>query len=59
MKNKVVLVTGSSKGIGRETIIQFASQVYDVVINYNKSNKDAIELKNLVEEKYNIKAFVV
>ncbi len=59
MKNKVVLITGSSKGIGRATIIQFASKGYDVVINYNNSEKDALELKKIVEEKYGIKSLAI
>ena len=54
--NKVVLVTGSSRGIGKATIIEFASKGYNVVINYNNSKLEAEELKKYVEEKYNIKA---
>ena len=30
MENKVVLVTGSSRGIGKATIIKFASKGYNV-----------------------------
>lgn len=38
---KVVLVTGSARGIGREIIKQFASLNYVCVINYNTSTNDA------------------
>ena len=41
MENKVVLVTGSSRGIGRATIIEFAKKGYNVVINYIDSEKEA------------------
>lgn len=34
MKNKVVLITGSSNGIGRETAFKFASEKAKVVITY-------------------------
>lgn len=59
MNNKVVLVTGSSKGIGKATIIEFASKGYNVIINYNNSKVEAEELKKYVEEKYKIKAITI
>ena len=50
-----VLVTGSSKGLGREIIKVFANNGYDVIINYNKSESDALslfeELKNITNVK--------
>ena len=50
-----VLVTGSSKGLGREIIKVFATNGYDVIINYNKSESDALslfeELKNITNVK--------
>ena len=49
--NKVVLVTGSSRGIGKATIIEFAKNGYNVVINYNKSKNAVEDLKKFVEEK--------
>ncbi len=57
--NKVVLVTGSSRGIGKATIIEFASNGYNVVINYIESRDEADKLKNSVESKFNIKALVI
>ena len=54
----VVLVTGSSKGIGRETIKYFAKNGYDVVINYNNSESEALALQKEIEE-YNVKSLVI
>lgn len=56
--SKVVLVTGSSRGIGAATIKEFASHGYNVVINYVNSEDKALELKKYVETKYNVKALV-
>ena len=57
--NKVCLVTGGSRGIGRSTIIEFAKNGYDVVINYVNNELSANSLKEEVEEKYGVKALVV
>ena len=57
--NKVVLITGSSRGIGKATIIEFASKGYNVVINYINNSDDALELKKYVEEKYNVDALAI
>ena len=57
--NKVCLVTGSSRGIGRSTIIEFAKNGYDVVINYRNNELSANTLKEEVEEKYGVKVLVV
>lgn len=59
MENKVVLVTGSATGIGKATIIEFASKGYNVVINYINSKDEADKLKDYVENKFNIKALII
>lgn len=44
--NKTVLVTGGAKGIGRKIVEDFAKLGYNVCINYNTSEKEAIQLKD-------------
>ena len=55
---KVVLVTGSAKGRGKEVILEFAKNNYDCVINYNTSKKEALSLKEEVE-KYGVKCLAI
>jgi 3-oxoacyl-[acyl-carrier protein] reductase len=43
---KIILVTGGSKGIGRAIAIKLAESGYTVAITYNKSEKQAKELSN-------------
>ena len=46
MKN--VLITGASRGIGRETALIFSHLGYNVIINYNKSKEKAYELEKII-----------
>ena len=59
MDNQVVLVTGSSKGIGKATIIEFAKRGYNVVINYNNSEQEANDLKQYIASTFNVKTLLV
>ena len=54
----VVLVTGSSKGIGKETVLKYAKEGYDVVINYNSSLDAALKVEEEAK-KYGVNTLVV
>jgi len=47
--NKVILITGASRGIGRDIAKKLAQNGEIVIANYNKSEKEAIELKQELE----------
>ncbi len=57
--NKVVLVTGSQRGIGAASIREFASHNYNVIIDYIEEESKALALKQEVEEKYHVQAKVI
>lgn len=46
--NKVVVVTGASRGIGAEIVKLLAQSGYNVVLNYNKSESYAQDVKNML-----------
>ena len=46
MSQKIAIVTGASRGIGRAIAKNLAKKDYIVIANYNKSEKEALELKD-------------
>ena len=46
MKNKVIIVTGASRGIGRAIAKTLSLSGYSVIANYNKSYEEAKKLQN-------------
>ena len=54
-----VLVTGSSRGLGRSIILEYAKNGNNVVINYNIALEEALKLKDYVESTYHVKALVI
>lgn len=53
--NKVVLVTGGSRGIGAAISERFAKEGYDIIINYKENEEKANKVKCELEKKYNVK----
>ncbi len=49
MTNKVALVTGSSRGIGKAIAIRLAEEGYDIVVNYARSKTAALETAAEIE----------
>jgi len=49
MTQKVALITGSSRGIGKAAAIRLAKEGYDIVINYARSKTAALETAQQIE----------
>ncbi len=50
-KNKVAIVTGGSRGIGRAIVEALAGRGCDIAFNYSKSHEVALELEQAVKAK--------
>ena len=56
--NKVALITGATRGIGKQIAITLAKCGYDITINYRTENQALIDTKNEIE-KFNVKCKAV
>jgi len=52
--SKTVLITGASRGIGASCARIFASNGYNVIINYRSNDEEANKLKDELEQKYRV-----
>ncbi len=56
--NKVIIITGASRGIGKEIAKGLSKKGYQIIANYNKSEEQAIGLKEeLAQENIKIDIF--
>jgi 3-oxoacyl-[acyl-carrier protein] reductase len=49
LNEKVALVTGASRGIGRGIAIEMAREGADIIVNYTSSEKNASEVASVIE----------
>jgi NAD(P)-dependent dehydrogenase (short-subunit alcohol dehydrogenase family) len=49
-KNKIALVTGGSRGLGRDMALQLAKKGLDVILTYNTKADDAIDVVAQIEK---------
>jgi 7-alpha-hydroxysteroid dehydrogenase len=55
-KNKTLIITGATKGIGKACAYKFAQNGINIAFTYNSNEALAINIAKDLEEKYNIKA---
>lgn len=58
IQTKTAIITGASRGIGKETAQLFANNGYNVLINYNSSKSKAVELcQSLINKGFSADVF--
>lgn len=57
--NKIVLITGSAKGIGKAIAIELAKNNYDIVINYLNSKEEALNLQKEITNTYKVNCLTI
>ena len=55
---KVALITGATRGIGKQIALELASQGYNIALNYRKQNEELETLKKEIESQ-NVKCLTV
>lgn len=59
LENKIILITGSSRGLGKEIAYRLAEQKATVIINYNNSKKEALELQKKIKNDFDIDSMTI
>lgn len=58
-KDKVVLITGASRGLGASIAKEFSKLGANIIINYNNNKESAEQLKQELEQRYNNKILTI
>jgi len=53
-KNKVIVISGASKGIGKSTAYYFAEKGASLIITYNQSEDLSNQVRDDIKKKYNV-----
>ena len=56
--SKVALITGATRGIGKQIALTLAKEGYNIALNYRKENEELTTLKNEIEQN-NVKCLTV
>ena len=56
--DKVAMITGATRGIGKQIALTLANESYNIVLNYRTENDELKQLKNEIESK-NVKCLAV
>jgi NAD(P)-dependent dehydrogenase (short-subunit alcohol dehydrogenase family) len=56
MSNKIALVTGGSRGLGKNTALRLAEKGIDVILTYNTKEPEALEVAGEIQNKGRIAA---
>ncbi len=57
--NKVVLITGAARGIGKAVAVELARNGHDIVINYLTSHEEALQLKQDLEDTFHVRCLAI
>lgn len=49
-KSKIIIVTGGSRGIGRGIVERLSNSGYTVILNYNESEKEALDIQKKLKK---------